>query len=78
MNHAEINAIMNKTESTLDKCTIFVTQFPCIECAKMIAQSGIKNIVYIEESICQQLSEEEANTAKCLLKLSGVSLLKLK
>jgi dCMP deaminase len=44
--HAEPNAILNATTS-LKNCTIYVTLFPCCECAKLIIQSGIKEIVYI-------------------------------
>ncbi len=44
--HAEPNAILNATTSLKD-CTIYVTLFPCCECAKLIIQSGIKEIVYI-------------------------------
>ncbi len=43
--HAEANAILNAT-ATLDGAKIYVTLFPCNECAKIIIQSGIKEIVY--------------------------------
>ena len=33
--------------TSLKNCTIYVTLFPCCECAKLIIQSGIKEIVYI-------------------------------
>jgi len=45
--HAEPNAILNATVS-LDDATLYVTLFPCHECAKLIIQSGIKEIVYVE------------------------------
>ncbi|XP_060729281.1 deoxycytidylate deaminase-like [Tachysurus vachellii] len=38
--HAELNAIMNKTSVDVKGCTIYVTLFPCNECAKVIIQSG--------------------------------------
>ena len=44
--HAEPNAILNSTVSLKD-ATIYVTLFPCNECAKLIIQSGIKEIVYM-------------------------------
>ena len=44
--HAEPNAILNAT-TNLDDATIYVTLFPCNECAKLIIQSGIKEIVYM-------------------------------
>ncbi|MGM9971977.1 MAG: deoxycytidylate deaminase [Anaeroplasmataceae bacterium] len=46
--HAEPNAILNSLEK-LDDATLYVTLFPCNECAKLIIQSGIKRIVYMED-----------------------------
>ena len=46
--HAEPNAILNATVP-LDDATLYVTLFPCNECAKLIIQSGIKEVVYIED-----------------------------
>lgn len=46
--HAEANAILNSTES-LDNATLYVSLFPCNECAKLIIQSGIKHIVYMDD-----------------------------
>lgn len=45
--HAEANAILN-AQSNLSNSTIYVTLFPCNECAKLIIQSGIKEIVYAD------------------------------
>ena len=45
--HAELNAILNKISADLDKCTVYVTLFPCNECAKVIIQSGIQEIIYL-------------------------------
>lgn len=46
--HAEPNAILNST-SNLEGATLYVTLFPCNECAKLIIQSGIKKIVYMSD-----------------------------
>ena len=46
--HAEPNAILNCT-SSLKGATLYVTLFPCNECAKLIIQSGIKKIVYMSD-----------------------------
>lgn len=43
--HAELNAILNSPRSLKD-CTLYVSLFPCNECAKAIIQSGIKKIYY--------------------------------
>lgn len=47
--HAEMNAIMNKTASDLKDCTIYSTLFPCNECAKLIIQAGINNVVFLSD-----------------------------
>lgn len=46
--HAEPNAILNST-SSLKNTTLYVTLFPCNECAKLIIQSGIKHIIYMDD-----------------------------
>lgn len=49
--HAEANAITKVAAST-NNCsgaTLYVTASPCIECAKLIIQSGIKRVVYSDE-----------------------------
>ncbi len=43
--HAELNAILNSIQN-LEGCTIYVSLFPCNECAKAIIQSGIRCVVY--------------------------------
>lgn len=49
--HAEANAITKVAASTNDSrgATIYITDSPCIECAKLIIQSGIKRVVYAKE-----------------------------
>ena len=44
--HGELNAILNYRGGSLDGAKIYVTLFPCNECAKAIIQAGIKTIVY--------------------------------
>lgn len=46
--HAEPNAILNANSQTRN-CTLYVTLFPCNECAKLVIQSGIKEIVYMDD-----------------------------
>ena len=46
--HAELNTILNCHRSVAG-CSLYVTLFPCNECAKAIIQSGIKEIVYLED-----------------------------
>jgi len=49
--HAEANALMKLCKSTdsSEGATLFVTHFPCIECAKLIYQAGISQVYYINE-----------------------------
>ena len=46
--HAEANAItkMAKSNNSSDGATLYVTAAPCLECSKLIIQSGIKRVVY--------------------------------
>ena len=45
--HAELNAIINNTNGqSLKSCDMFVTLFPCNECAKIIIQAGLKKVIY--------------------------------
>lgn len=49
--HAEANAItkLARSHNNSDGATLYVTASPCIECAKLIIQSGIKRVVYGEK-----------------------------
>lgn len=47
--HAEMNAILNKNSADVKDCTIYVGLFPCNECAKIIIQSGIREVVYMSD-----------------------------
>ncbi len=43
--HAEVNAILN-SHADLRGCTLYVSLFPCNECAKALIQAGIQKVVY--------------------------------
>ena len=47
--HSELNAILNYRGSGLDGSKIYVSLFPCNECAKAIIQSGIKTVIYEDD-----------------------------
>ena len=49
--HAEANAITKvaRSNNSSEGATLYVTASPCIECSKLIIQSGIKRVVYGEE-----------------------------
>ncbi|MDR7832916.1 deoxycytidylate deaminase [Riemerella anatipestifer] len=64
--HAEANAILKlaRTTQTAEGATLYLTLSPCKECSKLIYQSGIKRLVYIDH-----YSDEEGLT---FLKNAGV------
>ena len=49
--HAEANALTKvaRSNNSSDGATLYVTASPCLECSKLIIQSGIKRVVYGEE-----------------------------
>ena len=49
--HAEANAITKvaRSSNSSEGATLYVTSSPCIECAKLIIQAGIRRVVYEEE-----------------------------
>ena len=49
--HAEMNAISNfkGDKKDLDGSKLYVTLFPCNECAKLVVQNGIKEVIYLSD-----------------------------
>ena len=47
--HSELNAILNYRGGSLEGSKLYVTLFPCNECAKAIIQAGIKTVVYDDD-----------------------------
>lgn len=47
--HSEMNAILNYRGGSLEGSKLYVTLFPCNECAKAIIQSGIRTIIYADD-----------------------------
>ncbi|RRD40445.1 dCMP deaminase family protein [Leptotrichia sp. OH3620_COT-345] len=66
--HAELNAILNSIKS-LKNCTIYVTHFPCNECAKAIVQSGIKKVIYFSD---KHKSLSTTKASQTIFKNAGV------
>lgn len=67
--HSELNAILNAGRSVKD-CKLYVTLFPCNECAKVIIQSGIREIVYLSD---KYKGTESNIAAKKMFDACGVS-----
>ncbi|XP_028314117.1 deoxycytidylate deaminase-like [Gouania willdenowi] len=68
--HAEMNAIMNKNSADVKGCTMYVTLFPCNECAKIIIQAGLSKIVYLSK---KENDTSERIAAERLLQRSGIA-----
>ncbi|CAI9787322.1 unnamed protein product [Fraxinus pennsylvanica] len=47
--HAEVNAILNTNHASAAGQRLYVTMFPCNECAKIIIQSGVLEVIYYVE-----------------------------
>ena len=74
--HAEMNAILNYRGSRkdLEGAKIYVDLFPCNECAKLIIQSGIKEVLYI----CDKYADTDGvKASKNLFDTCGVKYRKL-
>ena len=75
--HAELNAIVNfrGDRKDLEEAKIYVDLFPCNECAKIIVQSGIKEVIYL----CDKYANSENNIAsRRIFDECGVKYSKLK
>ena len=71
--HAELNAILNSIQD-LHGCTLYVSLFPCNECAKAIIQAGITCVVYESD----KYDGTEGNIAsKRMFHDAGVKLIQL-
>lgn len=67
--HAEANAILNSS-SSLKNSTVYVTLFPCNECAKLLIQSGVKHIKYMSD---KHKNQDSTKASKRMLEAAGVT-----
>ena len=68
--HAELNAILNSSMNGVNGATLYVTLFPCNECAKAIIQCGIKKVVYLENKYADT---ESVKASVMMLEKCGVA-----
>ncbi len=66
--HAEANAILNSTKD-LHGSRIYVDLFPCNECAKLIIQSGIAEVVYLSD---KYKDTDSVKASRKMFRLAGV------
>ena len=51
--HAELNAVLNSVPGNLNGCSIYTALFPCNECAKVIIQAGIREVIYLSDKYAE-------------------------
>ncbi|MBI2519451.1 MAG: dCMP deaminase family protein [Bdellovibrio sp.] len=67
--HSETNAILHAPRS-LEDCRMYVTLFPCNECAKLIASKKIKEVIYLSD---KHKDQEGTEMAKYLFDLANIT-----
>ncbi len=67
--HAELNTILNATGKSLRGSKLYVSLFPCNECAKAIIQSGIEEVIYLSDKYAHTQS---TRTSRRMLASAGV------
>ena len=71
MTHAELNAILNYRGGSLAGAKLYVSLFPCNECAKAIVQAGIHTVIYESDKYADT---DKTIASKMILKAAGVNL----
>ena len=69
--HSELNAILNFRGGSLEGSKMYVTLFPCNECAKAIIQAGIRELIYDQDKYADTAA---VIASKRMLRSAGVSL----
>jgi dCMP deaminase len=69
--HAEVNAIVNKNAMNIRGSCMYVALFPCNDCAKIIIQSGISEVVYMSD---KYHDDYHVVASRRMLEVSGVKL----
>ena len=69
VSYAAIDAILNKSAESLDGCTMYMTQCPRTEEAKLIIQVGIKEVIYFHK---EDRDDPDCTWAKQLLSFAKV------
>ena len=67
--HSELNAILNYQGESLKGAKLYVSMFPCNECAKAIIQIGIENVIY---ELDKYPDSDSVRASKRLMDAAGV------
>lgn len=73
--HSELNAILNYRGGSLEGTKLYVTLFPCNECAKAIIQAGIRTLIYDSDKYADS---DSVIASKRMLDAAGVAYLPYK
>ena len=73
--HSELNAILNYRGGNLDGTKLYVSLFPCNECAKAIIQSGVKEVYYLSDKYATTPS---TLASKRMMDAAGVKYIQLR
>ena len=68
--HAELNAILNADIGSLRGATVYVTLFPCNECTKAIIQTGIREVIYLQDKYADT---DSVIASKRMFDMTGVT-----
>ncbi len=68
--HSELNAILNYRGGSLEGTKLYVSLFPCNECAKAIIQAGIKTVVYAQD---KYPDSDSVKASKRMFQAAGVA-----
>ena len=68
--HSELNAILNYRGGSLEGAKLYVSLFPCNECAKAIIQSGIREVIYMDNKYADT---ESTKASVQMFRLAGVT-----
>jgi len=71
--HAEVNAILNKCSADVKGACLYVALFPCNDCAKMIIQAGIVEVVYMSD---RYHDSDACRASRIMFQMAGVKLRK--
>lgn len=66
-----MNAIVNKISADIRGCKMYVTLYPCNNCAKIIIQSGIKHVVYYDD---KNRHKDEAKASQYMFDKAGITI----
>ena len=64
-----MNCIVNKISNDIRGCTMYVTLYPCNNCAKIIIQSGLREVIYFDD---KNIHKDEAKASAYMLRKAGI------